>query len=221
MKNSTLANLIVVLLIPVGALLAYNRNSAATTTTTTSSSTPNPSNSKGTTAVQSPTPGQDPADVVSASKVILKTNKGDITLNLFPADAPKTVKNFATLGKRGYYTGVIFHRIIKSFMIQGGDPTGTGSGGESIYGSRFVDEINAHKIVKGTLAMANAGPNTNGSQFFIVTESDQTSLDGHYTAFGQVADDASQKVVQDIAAVPVNGERPVDDVRITGFDIVQ
>src|SRR5918998_103595 len=100
------------------------------------------------------------------STATLSTTEGDITVELFDADAPKTVENFRTLAGDGFYDGVIFHRVIKDFMVQGGDPTGTGSGGP---GYTFEDEFNQHKVVRGALAMANAGPNTNGSQFFIVT----------------------------------------------------
>lgn len=102
--------------------------------------------------------------------IILHTNYGDIEFVLFETEAPKTVKNFVELAKKGYYNGVTFHRVIKDFMIQGGDPTGTGMGGESIYGEKFEDEFSKNLYnLKGALSMANAGPNTNGSQFFIVT----------------------------------------------------
>src|SRR5919206_3332944 len=105
---------------------------------------------------------------------VIETNKGTIRVELLEADAPKTTENFITLAQRGYYDGIIFHRVIKGFMIQGGDPTGTGSGGQSAWGGRFDDEINRSSelyrgaYTKGTVAMANAGPNTNGSQFFIM-----------------------------------------------------
>ena len=103
-------------------------------------------------------------------KAVIKTNRGDITVQLFPEQAPKTVKNFVELAKKGYYDGVIFHRVIPDFMIQGGDPTGTGMGGESIYGEAFEDEFSRDVFnLRGALSMANAGPNTNGSQFFVVT----------------------------------------------------
>jgi peptidyl-prolyl cis-trans isomerase B (cyclophilin B) len=119
------------------------------------------------------------------SKAILHTNQGDITVELFDADAPKTVENFTKLAGDKFYDGVIFHRVIKDFMIQGGDPTGTGRGGP---GYTFDDEQNDKKIVRGALAMANAGPNTNGSQFFIVTTEAAPWLDGKHTVFGQVVD---------------------------------
>jgi cyclophilin family peptidyl-prolyl cis-trans isomerase len=117
------------------------------------------------------------------SNAILHTNHGAIELELHDEDAPKTVENFKKLARDGFYDGVIFHRVIPDFMIQGGDPTGTGSGGP---GYQFDDEFNQHKVVRGALAMANAGPNTNGSQFFIVTTEEAPWLDGKHTVFGRV-----------------------------------
>jgi peptidyl-prolyl cis-trans isomerase B (cyclophilin B) len=119
------------------------------------------------------------------SQATMHTNHGAIQLELFDDDAPKTVENFRKLAADGFYDGVIFHRVIRDFMIQGGDPTGTGTGGP---GYTFEDEFNDHKIVRGALAMANAGPNTNGSQFFIVTTAEAPWLDGKHTVFGQVVD---------------------------------
>ena len=113
----------------------------------------------------------------------MHTNHGAIELELFDEDAPKTVDNFVKLSKDGYYDGLIFHRVIRDFMIQGGCPEGTGTGGP---GYQFEDEINENKIVRGALAMANAGPDTNGSQFFIVTTDAAPWLDGKHTVFGQV-----------------------------------
>jgi peptidyl-prolyl cis-trans isomerase B (cyclophilin B) len=113
----------------------------------------------------------------------LHTNRGAIEVELFDEDAPKTVGNFTKLAGDGFYDGVIFHRVIPDFMIQGGDPTGTGTGGP---GYTFDDEFNDHKVVRGALAMANAGPNTNGSQFFIVTTEAAPWLDGKHTVFGHV-----------------------------------
>jgi cyclophilin family peptidyl-prolyl cis-trans isomerase len=115
----------------------------------------------------------------------LHTNHGAIAVELFDEDAPKTVDNFVKLAKDGFYDGVTFHRVIPDFMIQGGDPTGTGTGGP---GYTFEDEINEHKVERGALAMANAGPNTNGSQFFIVTTEAAPWLDGKHTVFGRVAE---------------------------------
>src|SRR5436190_20976622 len=120
-----------------------------------------------------------------SSTAVMHTNHGDITLELFDEEAPKTVENFKKLVADDFYDGVIFHRVIKDFMIQGGDPTGTGRGGP---GYTFEDEFNDHKIVRGALAMANAGPNTNGSQFFIVTTDAAPWLDGKHTVFGEVTD---------------------------------
>jgi len=141
---------------------------------------------------------------------ILHTNHGDIEVNLFEEDAPKTVENFVKLAGDGFYDGVIFHRVIKDFMIQGGDPTGTGTGGP---GYTFEDEFNDHKVVRGALAMANAGPNTNGSQFFIVTTDAAPWLDGKHTVFGQVT--GGMDVVDQIEGAETDGrDKPVDEVRI-------
>jgi cyclophilin family peptidyl-prolyl cis-trans isomerase len=126
-------------------------------------------------------------------KATLHTNHGPVEIELFPNEAPKTVENFTKLARDGFYDGLIFHRVIPDFMIQGGDPTGTGSGGP---GYSFEDEFNEHKVVRGALAMANAGPNTNGSQFFIVTAEEASWLDGKHTVFGQVTSgmDAVDKI---------------------------
>src|SRR5216110_4145880 len=123
----------------------------------------------------------------------LHTNHGAIAVELYDEDAPKTVENFVKLARDGFYDGVIFHRVVPDFMIQGGDPTGTGTGGP---GYTFEDEFNEHKVVRGALAMANAGPNTNGSQFFIVTADATPWLDGKHTVFGQVTNgmDAIDKI---------------------------
>jgi cyclophilin family peptidyl-prolyl cis-trans isomerase len=117
------------------------------------------------------------------SQATLHTNAGPMKVRFFDEDAPKTVENFRKLAGEGFYDGLIFHRVISDFMIQGGDPEGTGTGGP---GYTFEDEINQHKIVRGALAMANAGPNTNGSQFFIVTAEAAPWLDGKHTVFGEV-----------------------------------
>jgi cyclophilin family peptidyl-prolyl cis-trans isomerase len=117
------------------------------------------------------------------SAATLQTNHGAIEVELFDDDAPKTVENFLKLARDGFYDGVVFHRVIPDFMIQGGDPTGTGMGGP---GYTFEDEFNEHKVERGALAMANAGPNTNGSQFFIVTTQAAPWLDGKHTVFGRV-----------------------------------
>ena len=178
-------------------------------------------------------------------KAVIKTNRGDITVQLFPELAPKTVKNFIELAKKGYYDGVIFHRVIPDFMIQGGDPTGTGMGGESIYGESFEDEFSRELFnLLGALSMANSGPNTNGSQFFIVNNEnvpanmlDQLEgagfpaeiieaykgggtpwLDFRHTVFGHVID--GMTTVDEIANVQRGPQdRPVHDVVIEKVEV--
>ncbi len=180
---------------------------------------------------------------------VMHTNMGDIKIKLFPEEAPKTVKNFVELSKKDYYNGIIFHRVIKDFMIQGGDPTGTGMGGESIYGEKFEDEfdVKLHNV-RGALSMANAGPGTNGSQFFIVQASECPDgmlgqmrqltdrgfpeetiadyealggtpwLDFKHSVFGQVYE--GMNVVDDIANVRCGAQdRPLHDVVIEGIEI--
>ena len=178
--------------------------------------------------------------------VTVHTNLGDFTLELFPEVAPKTVENFVTHAKNGYYNGVIFHRVIEDFMIQGGDPTGTGMGGESIYGRTFEDEFSREAFnLYGTLSMANAGPNTNGSQFFIVTAKQVPAqmlkqlkdggwpeeiveeyakvggtpwLDHRHTVFGRVVE--GMDVVLKIEGVERNAQdRPLEDVVIKSMDV--
>jgi peptidyl-prolyl cis-trans isomerase B (cyclophilin B) len=145
-----------------------------------------------------------------SSTAVIETTQGTIELELFDEDAPKTVENFVRLASEGYYDGLIFHRVIPDFMVQGGCPQGTGTGGP---GYTFEDEINDHKIVRGTLAMANAGPNTNGSQFFIVTAEATPWLDGRHTAFGQVT--SGMDVVDRIEGLDTDGrDRPLDEVRM-------
>jgi cyclophilin family peptidyl-prolyl cis-trans isomerase len=145
----------------------------------------------------------------------LQTNHGAIVVELFDDDAPKTVENFLKLARDGFYDGVIFHRVIPDFMIQGGDPTGTGSGGP---GYQFEDEFNEHKVARSALAMANAGPNTNGSQFFIVTTEAAPWLDGKHTVFGQVTD--GMDVVDAISALDTDArDRPSADVVIERVDV--
>jgi cyclophilin family peptidyl-prolyl cis-trans isomerase len=149
------------------------------------------------------------------SEATIQTNQGPITIELFDADAPKTVANFTKLAGEGFYDGVVFHRVIENFMIQGGDPTGTGSGGP---GYQFEDEINAHKMVRGALAMANAGPNTNGSQFFFVTADACPWLDGLHTVFGRVT--GGMDVVNQISRVDTDmQDRPLEDVSIESISL--
>lgn len=154
---------------------------------------------------------------------VLQTNKGTIRFELLEGDAPKTTENFITLAERGYYDGIIFHRVIDGFMIQGGDPTGSGRGGESAWGGRFNDEISPSSPVyqrgykAGTVAMANAGPNTNGSQFFI-TVAPTEWLTGKHTIFGEVVE--GQDVVEKIVKVPRGrNDRPNKDVKVQSVAI--
>ena len=186
-------------------------------------------------------------DAVEGPVATIKTNHGDLVIKLFPDYAPLTVTNFVNLAKSGYYDGVIFHRIIKDFMIQGGDPTGTGMGGESIYGESFEDEFSEELYnIRGALSMANAGPNTNGSQFFIVQnqhlpyskkeiarggwpepiaeiyaeQGGTPHLDRRHTVFGQLADEASYEVLDAIASVETGAlDKPVEDVVIQTIEI--
>ena len=149
------------------------------------------------------------------SKATLQTNAGPITVEFFDEDAPKTVENFRKLSADGFYDQLVFHRVIPDFMIQGGCPQGTGTGGP---GYTFEDEFNEHKIVRGTLAMANAGPNTNGSQFFLVTADATPWLDGKHTAFGQVVDGMDAVVA--IEAVETGpGDRPVEPAGIERVEL--
>ena len=145
----------------------------------------------------------------------LHTNHGAIAVELFDADAPKTVENFRKLAGDGFYDGVIFHRVIPDFMIQGGDPTGTGTGGP---GYTFEDEFNDHKVERGALAMANAGPNTNGSQFFIVTTEAAPWLDGKHTVFGKVTE--GMDVVDTISGVDTDSsDKPHEPVVIERLEV--
>lgn len=185
-------------------------------------------------------------DKQTGTTATIKTNKGDITLQLFDNLAPKTVKNFVELAQDGYYDGVIFHRVIPNFMIQGGDPTGTGRGGKSIYGEQFEDEFSDQLFnLRGALSMANAGPNTNGSQFFIVTMDEVPAqmvgqleaagfpaeiidaykerggtpwLDNKHTVFGHLV--AGEDVAQAIQNVKRDAaDKPLEDVTIETIDI--
>jgi cyclophilin family peptidyl-prolyl cis-trans isomerase len=145
----------------------------------------------------------------------LQTSEGAIELELYLDAAPRTVKNFEKLSSEGFYEGVIFHRVIPDFMIQGGDPTGTGTGGP---GYEFDDEINEHRVARGALAMANAGPNTNGSQFFIVTADATPWLDGKHTVFGRVT--SGMDVVDRISQAERDAnDRPRKPVTIERVDL--
>ena len=181
------------------------------------------------------------------TEVIMNTNKGAIKLELYPEIAPKTVENFIGLAKENYYDGVIFHRVISDFMIQGGDPTGTGMGGKSIWGEQFEDEFSPYLFnLRGALSMANAGPGTNGSQFFIVTapevpanmmeqmsgagypedvieaygnEGGTPWLDQKHTVFGHVVE--GMDIVDDINETPTNpSDKPLEDVLIESIEII-
>ena len=188
-------------------------------------------------------------EVAENEKLVqMNTNMGSIKIKLFPEQAPKTVENFVTHAKNGYYNGIIFHRVIQDFMIQGGDPTGTGMGGESIYGASFEDEFSMELFnLRGALSMANAGPGTNGSQFFIVQNSDANPrmksqlekagfpkeiveayaenggtphLDHKHTVFGQVVE--GMDIVDKIAGVKTVGQdKPAEDVVIESIDIIK
>ena len=145
----------------------------------------------------------------------LHTNHGAIAVELFDEDAPKTVENFVKLAGDGFYDGVVFHRVIPDFMVQGGDPTGTGTGGP---GYTFEDEFNEHKVARGALAMANAGPNTNGSQFFVVTAEATPWLDGKHTVFGQVT--SGMDVVEAISSVETDpNDKPLEPVSIERVEL--
>ena len=155
------------------------------------------------------------ATEVKQVTVVLETNQGNIELKLYPDLAPRTVANFTGLAKKGYYDGIIFHRVIKQFMLQGGDPTGTGRGGESLWGGKFDDEFSPMLTFNkpGILAMANAGPGTNGSQFFITTAATPW-LNNKHTIFGEVI--KGYEVVQKIENTPTdpNDNRPIEDQKI-------
>lgn len=175
---------------------------------------------------------------------IIHTSKGDIEISFYDKSAPKTVENFKQLSEKGYYNNLTWHRVIKGFMIQGGDPSGNGTGGESAFGEAFNDEINpnslgltadqikklegqgytynynltSHKMEVGSLAMANAGPNTNGSQFFIITEQAQPHLDGQHTVFGRVT--KGLEIAKTISEVPVDeSDKPIDPVYILSVEL--
>jgi cyclophilin family peptidyl-prolyl cis-trans isomerase len=149
------------------------------------------------------------------SVAAMRTTEGVIVFELFDDDAPKTVANFKKLASEGFYAGLSFHRIIKDFMAQGGCPQGNGTGGP---GYQFEDEFNDHKVVRGALAMANSGPNTNGSQFFIVTADEAPWLDGKHTVFGQVVE--GEDVLERLNDVPTGGaDKPLTPVLISSIEI--
>lgn len=160
-----------------------------------------------------PAPPEFALDLTKQYQAVLATNHGDITIDLDPGRSPQTVNNFVFLAREGFYDGVIFHRVVPGFVIQGGDPTGTGTGGP---GYSFRDELDgAPGYHEGTVAMANAGPNTNGSQFFVCLGS--VGLPHQYTIFGQVTD--GMDAVHSVAAAPRSGEKPVEDCTIASVTI--
>ena len=167
-------------------------------------------------AKQYDSPPEMTIDKAKDYEATIKTNRGDITVKLYASDSPRTVNNFVFLANEGFYDGVIFHRVIENFMIQGGDPTGTGTGGP---GYRFEDELEkarSHRYSRGTLAMANAGPNTNGSQFFIMHV--DGGLPPQYSVFGKAVDGLD--VVDDIATTRTDGrDKPTEDVVIETIDV--
>ena len=188
-----------------------NQNTMTKTTNNTNQSTMNPLDNQ--------------ADLVSQySQAILKTNLGDIKVSFYNADSPKTVNNFLNLAQQNFYDGTKFHRVIKDFMIQGGDPNSRsddwsthGFGGPDY---RFADEFNNHPLVRGSLAMANTGPDTNGSQFFIVTAESTPWLDGHHTNFGQVID--GMDIVDKIESTEVNqDDHPLTDIVINSIELIK
>jgi peptidyl-prolyl cis-trans isomerase B (cyclophilin B) len=151
------------------------------------------------------------------TQTTLHTNHGPIRIELFPADAPKTVENFLRLSREGFYDGLAFHRVIPDFMIQGGCPRGDGTGGPDY---TFEDEFNPHKVVRGALAMANAGPNTNGSQFFIVTTKAASWLDGKHTVFGKVT--GGMDVVDRISELPRDArDKPLEPAVIERVELAE
>jgi cyclophilin family peptidyl-prolyl cis-trans isomerase len=156
-----------------------------------------------------------PADPGLRYTAVFDTTAGEIRCELFAADAPQTVGNFVGLAREGFYDGTVFHRVIKDFMVQGGCPQGNGRGGP---GYDFADEINKHRLVRGTLAMANAGPNTNGSQFFLVTAEATPWLDGHHTPFGKVV--AGESALETLGNVATDrSDRPREEQQLRGVRI--
>lgn len=233
--------IVIIGLLVIGLIVGVARGRRTKSVSADSTSTPTAAPAVA--AATTTAPDDTPDDAITAKYVAINTSQGTIVVELFQDSAPRTVTNFATLAKRGYYNNLTFHRVVKDFVIQGGDPNGDGSGGESIYGPTFADEINAvslglsadlitqykqrgyeyrtditsHKMEVGSLAMANRGPNTNGSQFFIVTGAiPAPGLDGRHTVFGKVVQ--GMDVVMKINNVETNGtqlDHPKDAITIT------
>ena len=225
MKKSMIFTIIIAVIILIALVVwmsvaqAPEQESPASNTTNTEINTATPSTETNTTEQSTNFNNQANENM----QAIMITNKGSITLELFNNDAPKTVENFVKLAQNGFYNGTRFHRVIKDFMIQGGDPLSKdmyqkplwGTGGP---GYAFADEINSHKIVRGALAMANAGPNTNGSQFFIVTTTAAPWLDGKHTVFGKVI--SNMETVDLIENTPTgNQDQPIVDVIVQSISI--
>jgi cyclophilin family peptidyl-prolyl cis-trans isomerase len=218
--NSKHITVLVALIIIAGAWFMFDRKAEPLVQTNDAYSTSTP----GTSVVASstvPVTSTTNSSTSSMNTITIETSKGNIVFETYTNDAPKTSENFITLANKGFYNGVIFHRVISGFMIQGGDPTGTGMGGP---GYKFADELNpateSYKkgYVRGTVAMANSGPNTNGSQFFIMHK--DTPLPNAYTIFGHVI--SGMDVVDAIAAVQVNdSDRPIQDVVIKKVTVAE
>lgn len=200
-------------LIPVFSLFLFS--ACVSTPQTNPPADKNAAASVETSAEFSQTSGPQKGDTIAT----ITTNQGVIRLRLFADKAPKTVENFVTLANNGYYEGVIFHRVIPGFMIQGGDPTGTGRGGESAWGGKFADEFSPElSNIKGSISMANAGPNTNGSQFFINDSNDNVFLDNRHSVFGQVFE--GMDVVSNIINTPRNAaDKPNEDMVMEKVEI--
>lgn len=205
----SVATLALLALLGAGCATQTVTETPTTTTGDTGTVSDSSSNSMDTNAKYA-FPGTLPAEQIENKQVRISTNKGDIVIGLYPDTAPNTVSNFVYLASQGYYDGVIFHRVIESFMIQGGDPTGTGTSGP---GYKFADELNDNRTyTRGTVAMANAGPNTNGSQFFIMHE--DNPLPHSYSIFGYVI--SGLEVVDAIATTPTDPrDRPLEEVVMT------
>ncbi len=219
--NSKYITVLVALIIITGAWFMFDRKAEPVITTHDAYSTTADATSVVASSTTSVTSTTHSSSTSSMHTITIETSKGNIVFETYTNDAPKTSENFVTLANKGFYNGVIFHRVISGFMIQGGDPTGTGMGGP---GYKFADELNPETesykkgYVRGTVAMANSGPNTNGSQFFIMHK--DTPLPNAYTIFGHVI--SGMDVVDAIAAVQVNdADRPIQDVVIKKVTVAE
>lgn len=246
MKKSTLALIMAITMILVAAC-GQSKDEQVDKQPTNKNDSTNASSGSTNEEAESMYPQLSNEVAANEALVVMNTTMGPIKIKLFPEQAPKTVENFLTHAENGYYDGIIFHRVIKDFMIQGGDPTGTGMGGESIYGSSFEDEFTMNLFnLRGALSMANAGPNTNGSQFFIVQASSAPGssnqlkqggwpeeiadayaemggtphLDQKHTVFGQVIE--GMDVVDKIAAAETDrSDKPTEEISIESIEILQ